>query len=176
MKKVFWTLLLALLVQAPLMAKDMRIGVINSEQILSNYTEYQAGMRALMEEKQDWDRQINEREMEIEAEVEEFRMQENTLTPVFRSERRGEIDRKMAELEEFRGEIYAEPQGRFFRRNQELMEPLVEKVNSAIAEVAEEEGYDLILDNAMPIVVYASEDAVDINLNQKVLDKLQGEK
>lgn len=176
MKNTFWlaAVLCCLMIQLPVDARDMRIGVINSEQILNNYSEYQAGMRALREEKTDWDRQIKQREGEIEAEAQEFRMQENTLTPVFRAERRSEIDRKIAELEEFRSEIYAEPQGRFFRRNQELMEPLVEKVNAAISEVAEEEGYDLILDNSMPIVVYASEESIDVNLNQKVLDKLQG--
>lgn len=176
MKRTLWLFILSvLLIQVGAQAKDMRIGVINSEQILNNYTEYQAGMRALREEKTDWDRQIRERESEIEAEAQEYRLQESTLSPVSRAERKSEIDRKIAELEEFKGEIYAEPTGRFFRRNQELMEPLIEKVNQAITNVAEEEGYDLILDNSMPIVVYANEETVDINLNEKVLAKLQGD-
>lgn len=175
MKKVALPLLLALLVVLPpAMAKDLRLGVINSEQVLSNYSEYQTSMRALREEKGDWDRQIIAREAEIEAEVGDFRLQENTLSPVSRSERRSNIDRKIAQLDEFRSEIYAEPNGRFFRRNKELMEPLVNKVNDAIRVVAEEEGYDMILDNSMPIIVYVREESIDINLNQKVLEKLQG--
>lgn len=168
-------ILLALLVLAPQApAKDMKLGVINSEQILTNFSEYQTSMRSLREEKEDWDRQIASREKEIEAEVKDFQLQENTLSPVTRSERRSNIDRRVAELEEFKAEIYAEPNGRFFRRNKELMEPLITKVNNAIQAVAEEEGYDMILDNSMPIVVYVREESVDVNLNQKVLEKLQG--
>jgi len=178
MKRVTLSLLgilLALLALAPpSSAKDMKLGVINSEQILTNFSEYQTSMRSLREEKEDWDRQIASREKEIEAEVKDFQLQENTLSPVTRSERRSNIDRRVAELEEFKAEIYAEPNGRFFRRNKELMEPLITKVNNAIQAVAEEEGYDMILDNSMPIVVYVREESVDVNLNQKVLEKLQG--
>ena len=172
-----WTLLLAALLLAAggAAAKDLRIGVINSDQILANYAEYASSMRILQEERADWDRQISSREAEIDAEMRAYKQQENALSPVTRSERRAEIDRKLATLEEFKGEIYAEGTGRFFRRNQELMEPLVNRVNEAIRTVAEEEGYDLILDNSMPVVVYVAEDAIDVNLNQKVLAKLQGE-
>jgi len=167
--------LLALFIfQGTAQSKDMRLGVINSEQVLSSFSEYQTSMRALKEEKEDWDKQIAAREGEIEAEVNDFRLQENTLSPVSRSERRSEIDRKIAQLDEFKAEIYAEPNGRFFRRQKELMEPLVNKVNDAIRSVAEDEGYDMILDNSMPIVVYVKEESIDINLNQKVLEKLQG--
>jgi outer membrane protein len=175
MKRFTLPLLLALLVLLPRAdAKDMRLGVINSEQILSNYSEYQTSMRSLKEEKEDWDKQISAREAEIEAEVNDFRLQENTLSPVTRSERRSNIDRRIAQLDEFKAEIYGEPNGRFYKRNKELMEPLVTKVNDAIRAVAEEEGYDMILDNSMPIVVYVREESIDINLNQKVLEKLQG--
>lgn len=163
-----------LLLQGASQAKDMRLGVINSDQVLSSFTEYQTSMRSLKEEKEDWDKQITAREAEIEAEVGDFRLQENTLSPVSRAERRSEIDRKVAQLDEFKAEIYAEPNGRFFRRQKELMEPMVAKVNEAIRAVAEDEGYDLILDNSMPIVVYVKEESIDINLNQKVLEKLQG--
>lgn len=175
MKRYTLPLLLALLVALPRAeAKDMRLGVINSEQVLSNYSEYQTSMRTLKEEKDDWDKQISAREAEIEAEVNDFRLQENTLSPVTRSERRSNIDRKIAQLDEFKTEIYGEPSGRFYKRNKDLMEPLVTKVNDAIRAVAEEEGYDMILDNSTPIVVYVREESVDINLNQKVLEKLQG--
>jgi outer membrane protein len=174
MKKLI--LLLAVIIcAASTQAKDLRIGVINSEQILSQYTEYRNSMKILQEEKQDWDRQIGSREAEIQAEVENFRLQENAMSPVTRSEMRSEIDRKMAELDEFRAEIYSEQNGRFYLRNQELMEPLVEKVNQAIKTTAEEDGYDLILDNAMPIVVYVSPETVDVNLNERVLEFLQNE-
>lgn len=175
MKRIILPLLLALLVVLPrAQAKDMRIGVINSEQVLSAYSEYQTSMRSLKEEKDDWDKQIKAREDEIQAEVNDFQLQENTLSPVTRSERRSNIDRRIAELEEFKGEIYAEPAGRFYKRNKELMEPLIIKVNDAIRAVAEEEGYDLILDNSTPIVVFVREESIDVNLNQKVLEKLQG--
>jgi outer membrane protein len=171
-----WTFLLAaLFVAAGVSAKELRIGVINSEQILANYQEYSASMRILQEEKADWDRQISNREAEIEAEMRAYRQQENALSPVTRSERRAEIDRRIAELEEFKGEIYLEGSGRFFRRNQELMEPLITRVNEAIRTVAEEEGYDLILDNSVPVVVFVAEDRIDVNLNEKVIAKLQGD-
>ena len=156
-------------------AKDLKVGVINSDQVLANFNEYRQAMGILQDEKQDWDRQIANREAEIQAELEDFRLQENALSPTARSEQRSKIDRKIAELEEFRASIYAEGSGRFYTRNQEVMEPLIERVNEAIQQVAEEEGYDLILDNSVPVVVFVAEDAIDVNLNERVLNKLQGE-
>jgi outer membrane protein len=167
--------ILALSCVAVSFAKDMKIGIINSEQILSNYDEYRNSMRILQDERIDWERQITDRQAEIEAEMQDFQMQENALLPTTRAERRAEIDRKVAQLSEFQAEIFSENNGRFFQRNQELMEPLVLKVNDAITAVAEEEGYDLLLDNSVPVVVYVNEDTVDTDLNQKVLDKLQAE-
>jgi outer membrane protein len=174
MKRVL-IFLLALTCASVSFAKDMKIGVINSEQILANYDEYRNSMRILQDEKIDWERQIGDRQAEIEAEVQDFQMQENALLPTTRAERRAEIDRKIAQLSEFQAEIFADGTGRFFQRNQELMEPLIIKVNDAIRMVAEEEGYDLLLDNSVPVVVYVNEDSIDTDLNQKVLNKLQAE-
>ena len=156
-------------------AKDLKIGVVNSEYILANYDEYRNSMRILQDEKTDWERQMGDRQAEIEAEVQDFQMQENALLPTTRAERRAEIDRKIAQLSEFQAEIFAEGTGKLYKRNQELMEPLIIKVTESINAVAEEEGYDLLLDNAVPVIVYLNEDAIDTDLNEKVLNKLQAE-
>ncbi|MCA9782076.1 MAG: OmpH family outer membrane protein [Calditrichaeota bacterium] len=170
------SLLCILLLSSLSLAKDMKIGVVDSRLIMAEYQDYRNNLRILQEEKQDWDRQLNTREQEIQAEVDDFMRQENAMTPAKQKEVRDRIDGKIKQLEDLRKSFYDEETGKVAKRNRELLEPLIENVNTAIQSVAEELGYDLILDNAMAVVVFASESSIDHELSAKVLNKLQGVK
>ena len=78
------------------------------------------------------------------------------LTPEALSERESEIARLEAELYQFEQEKFG-PEGEAIRRDMELSEPIYEKIREVVKSVAEEEGYDLILD-VSGAVIYSSPD------------------
>ncbi len=51
--------------------------------------------------------------------------------------------------------------GEAARRNKELTEPIVEKINGIIDIYAREEGYTLVLDSSQGVIVYADKE-IDI--------------
>jgi outer membrane protein len=174
--RTFISLAILLLLGAAASAKDLKLGVVDSRMIMAEYEDYRNNLRILQQEKQDWDRQLNQREQEIQAEVDDFMRQENAMTPAKQKEMRDRIDGRIKELEDLRKSFYDENTGKVAQRNKELLEPLIENVNKAIKDVAEELAYDLILDNAMGVVVFAAEASIDHELSAKVLNKLQGAK
>ncbi len=170
--------LLALLgfAQAAL-AKDFKIGVVDSRLIMMEYNEYRDNMRILSSEKEDWERELSNLEQELQAEAADYeRLKNSGLTEVRAQEIRDRLQGMQANLEDKAREYFAEGSGKLFQREKELMEPLTIKINTAIQEVAEEYSYDLILDNSEQIVVYANENTVDHNLTEKVINKLEGVK
>ena len=175
MKRIISLVCMVLLAGSAL-AKDLKLGVVDSRMIMAEYEDYRNNLRILQQEKQDWDRQLGTREAEIQAEVDDFMRQENAMTPAKQKEVRDRIDGRIKELEDMRKSFYDEETGKVALRNKELLETLIENVNKAIKDVAEELAYDLILDNAMGVVVFAAEATIDHELSAKVLNKLQGTK
>ncbi len=61
--------------------------------------------------------------------------------------------------------------GEFFRKQEEIMKPVYEKINAAIKKVGEEERFDYIFDIVAGNIVYASPDQED--LTDLVVEELE---
>jgi len=60
--------------------------------------------------------------------------------------------------------------GQAAKRNKELTQPIVEKINGVIAKIAEDEAYTIIFDAAQGNIVYAKK---MLDLTEKVMAQLQ---
>ncbi|RMG76747.1 MAG: OmpH family outer membrane protein [Bacteroidetes bacterium] len=75
----------------------------------------------------------------------------------------------LKELQEKEQEIYKyqnESQQKLAQKEQELLEPILEKVNNAIQEVAKEEGLQFVFDSRSGVILYADE-STDITAKVK---------
>ena len=70
---------------------------------------------------------------------------------------------------------YFGPQGELYRLNNELMAPITELLFKAIEMVAEERGYDFILNLLPEVVLYSLESHDVTDLVQKKLQRLATE-
>jgi outer membrane protein len=59
--------------------------------------------------------------------------------------------------------------GALYQKNQEITDPILQKIKKTIQDLANQEGYDMVLDRASGSVVYWSKDN---DLTQRVLDIL----
>lgn len=85
-------------------------------------------------------------------------MQDGTLTPVQQQEQGQALEQEqqqLAQLEQIIPQIIE-------ARRQELLVPIVQKAQAAIAEVAKVEGYDIVLDTSVFGAVLFAEDSVDL--------------
>ena len=97
--------------------------------------------------------------------------------PIVVSEQRKEeklalIEKKKRELQQYAEQIFGED-GTALQREAELLQPIIEKINNIIKEIAIEENYTIIFDTVAGNVVYGKP---ELDITDKVLERLKEEK
>ena len=149
-------------------AKDMKMGYINSQQIMQEFTESQEAQKKLEKEEADYKKKADGMEEEITKLRDTFEKQSAMMTEDKQKEKMSEIQSKMDTYEKFRKETWG-PEGKLYQRNAELTKPILEKVNGIIKKVGEAEGYDYIFDVVPGGLVYAR--PAD-DLTQRIIEEL----
>lgn len=151
-----------------LLAQDVKIGYIDSIKIFAEYGETQEAERLYRQEVEQWTAQKQRMEQEIVKLRDELQAQSLMLSEEKKAEKKLELDRKMAEYEQFMEETFGD-EGLAARRNQELTQPIVEKINRILEDFGKEQGYTIIFDVANANIVYADK---ALDLTDAVLAKL----
>jgi outer membrane protein len=158
------TVVIVPLTAISLLAQEAKIGYIDSIKIFADYRETQEAERLYRQEVDQWTAQKQQKEQEIVKLREELQAQSLMLS----EEKKLELDRKMAEYEQFMQETFGDD-GLAARRNKELTQPIVEKINTILEELGKEQGYTIIFDVANANIVYADK---TLDLTDVVLTKL----
>lgn len=149
-------------------AKELKIGYIHSQRILSEFQESVEAQRTLDDEQKKWVEEARKKEQEITQLEDELENQSLLLSEEKKSERMQEIQSKYMDYQRFQQEIWGE-NGKLYQRNKELTQPIIDKVNEVIRKIGEAEDYDIIFDAAVGNIVYAKD---DFDITSKVLDEL----
>lgn len=173
MNKLRYTFLLAcsflFLLTGHALAQDQKIGFVNTDVILSKIPEYQGIEQQLQKVSQEWKQEIDRMRQEIERLKEDFAAREILYTEEIKNQKQQEIQNKVQQLEQFRDQKFG-PQGDYFTRQQELLEPIQERVFNAISTVAEQEGFDFVFDRSQQTGLMFGRP--EWNLNEEVLVEL----
>lgn len=151
-----------------LLAQEVKIGYIDSIKIFAEYRETQEAERLYRLEVDQWTAQKQRMEQEIVKLRDELQAQSLMLSEEKKAEKKLELDRKMAEYQQFMDEIFGDD-GLAARRNQELTQPIVEKINRILEDMGKEQGYTMVFDVANANIVYANK---ALDLTDVVLAKL----
>lgn len=151
-----------------LLAQDVKIGYIDSIKIFAEYAETQEAERLYRQEVDQWTAQKQRMEQDIVKLRDELQAQSLMLSEEKKAEKKLELDRKMAEYEQFMADTFGDD-GLAARRNKELTQPIVEKINKILEDLGKDQGYTIIFDVANANVVYADK---TLDLTEQVLTKL----
>lgn len=154
-----------------LLAQEVKIGYIDSGRILQEYKGIAELQSQYEKEVREWQRKAEEMRREIEQMQRELEAQSIMLSEEARLRRIKEIEEKQREYEQFLQEIWG-PEGLAKKRNEEIMRPLIEKIQNILQTIGENEGFTVILDIASGAVVYAKE---GLDLTDRVLEELNRE-
>lgn len=149
-KTALLTTLFLILIITSLTAQDQKIGFIDSDVILQNMPEYSGIEQQLQLLSENWRDEISELESELRELEEDFEAREILFTDEIRRERLAEIDQKSRQLENFVDEKFG-PDGEYFTRQQELLEPIQRSIFNALNQVASRDGFDFVFDRAEDI-------------------------
>jgi outer membrane protein len=113
--------------------------------ILDELPEYREAQKELNNWAEKWQQEIQALYLEIDKKVQALQ-QEQILLPVeTRKQREAEIAKLQQEAKELQQKRFG-PTGDLFKKRQELIEPVQVKIYKAIKEMANEKGYDFVLD------------------------------
>lgn len=162
-------LALCMLVAAAVPASaEVKIGYIDTVKIFANFKETIEAEEVYKKEVDVWKKQAEEMEAELASMREDIQSQSLMLSAEKLEEKKLVFDQKMKEYQKYMQDIFGET-GEAARRNKELTEPIVEKINGVIEMVAEEEGFTLVLDSSQGVIVYADK---EIDITDMIIARL----
>ncbi len=157
MKKLLliFTLLLAIMegAQAQSAAK---FGYVDTDYIMSQIPEYKAAQAELDKTSQQWQKEIETKMAEVEKLRKAYQADAILLTEEMKKKRESEIEAREKEVQELQRKRFG-VDGEFFKKRQELVKPIQDKVYNAIKAIAEKNGIGFMMDKAGQVaLLYAN--------------------
>ncbi len=143
----------------------LKIGYINSSAIVAESSEALAAQEQFQREMVPLESELQALEAEIGELMSRYSAQQVTLSPDVRRNRQQQIVQKQQQYQARMGEIEAEAA----RRQQELVAPIMERINSIIQDIREEGSYTFIFDVSAGGLIAADE---TLDLTDTVIQRL----
>ena len=155
-KKIALVLICAL--PLSLMAQDVKLGHINSQEVLILMPEKAVIEKTLAALQTQWEGELVKMREEYYAKIKEFQDKQATMPASIKEARQSEI----AEIEQRITTFNQTASTDLQKKQQELFTPVIDKVKKAINEVGAENGYTYIFDLSTQGIIYQSPKSNDI--------------
>jgi outer membrane protein len=140
-KSIFFILTLAFAINT----QAQKIAVVDINAILSDMADYKAAQKQLDEIAATWRNEIAKEQDKVKSLYNKFQAEQVLLSNDVKKQKEEEIVAKEAEVREMQKRRFG-PEGDLFKRRQQLVSPIQQKVFSAIETFTEERGFDIVLD------------------------------
>ncbi len=128
-------------------AFGQRFAYVDSEYILNLLPSYKSAQKELNFLSQQWEKEIEKKKEELSKLQKNLSAERILLTEDVIKEREAEIAKKQKELGTFQVEKFG-VEGELFKKRQELVKPIQDKVFEAIQRVAKDNALDFIFDKS----------------------------
>ncbi|MCI5081610.1 MAG: OmpH family outer membrane protein [Saprospiraceae bacterium] len=141
-------------------ANAQKIAYVDVNQILNSIVEYQNAQTELDRQAEEWRQDIAQEYDKIKGMYNRYQAEQVLLSDDARRQREEEIMNKEKEVRDLQKRLFG-PEGQLFKRRQELVQPIQDRVYQAIQEYAEERNYDFIFDKSAASGIIFSSDQYD---------------
>lgn len=151
--------ILILLSSAMFGQNSLKIGHLNVNEIVASLPERDSAAIILDKETKEYESAYEEMQVEYNNLVEVYQKSLSTYSELLRRTKESELVDKQRRIQNFEQMASTALQ----QRNQELIQPIIDKVQKAIDKVANDNQYTYILDTSRGGVVYISKESNDIS-------------
>lgn len=127
------------------MAQAQRLAIVDVNSLLQEMEEYKTAQGELDKVASKWRQEISIEMDKVKSMYNKYQAEQVLLSDEVRAQREEEIvntEKKVMDMQKLR----FGPEGDLFKRRQELVKPVQNKVMAAIEAYADDRGYDLIID------------------------------
>jgi outer membrane protein len=130
---------------ASFMSNAQKIAIIDINKVLESVTEYKTANEELDKTAQKWRQEIAIQNDKLKGLFNKYQAEQVLLTEDQKKIKEEEIMAKEKEIRDMQREKFG-PEGALFKKRQELVKPVQDKVYGAVQRYADSRGYDIVID------------------------------
>ena len=157
MKTLFFAFLFSFV---SLACNAQRYAIIDSKYILDKVPEYKEAQKKLDNFSELWQKELDQRQAAMDKMYKDYDAEQVMLTEVLKKKREDELYNKERELRDLQKKRFGF-EGDLFKKRQELIKPIQDRVYNAVQKLAVEKLYDFILDKSEGITVIFADPKLD---------------
>ena len=144
-------------------------GYIDSEYILGNIPEYKEAQRELDRVAATWQKEIEKKFATIDSMYKKYQVEAITLPENLKQKREESIIKAEQEAKDLQKKRFGKD-GDLFKKREELVKPIQDRVFNVIESIAKDRGYAFIFDTAGSMTIVYADPKFD--LNDQVMQRL----
>ncbi len=150
-------------------AQAQKYALVDMEYILKNIPAYERANEQLNQQSKKWQAEVEAVQNQAQTLYKNYQNEAVFLSADQKKQREQEIVDKEKEAAELKRKYFA-PEGELFKKRESLVQPIQDEVYNAVKEIAQNKGFQLILDRASDAgIIFASP---KIDISNEVLSKL----
>ena len=147
---------------------DIKIGYVDSNEIMNNFEEVRQVQVDLEKEQKRLESEMNDLIGRLDSLKQDYDRQRLLMSESRRAEKESEMINTEKSIQKFQLDKFG-PEGEIYRKQNQLLKPVLGKIDEAIQKVGSERGYDFILDAMSGALLYALDAH---NLTEDVMTEL----
>ena len=178
-KTIFFQVFILLFVSEIFSQKQLRVGYINMDYILTNLDDYNTANQEYNIKLDLWRKEIESRKLSIKVANEELEIKKPLIPEEIYQNLKDEIDFDEKQLNEYIQKRFG-PEGDWLIQEKILIQPIQDEVLAIVQKIAEKNKFDFIFDKSSAIIMLYSEKKYDISelvlksiLRQEKIENLQ---
>jgi len=137
-----------------------RYAVVDTKFILDKMPEYKDAQKQLDQTSAQWQKEIDDRQAVLDKMYKDYEAEQVMLSDELKKKRENELFNKEKEVRDLQRKRFGF-EGDLFKKRQELIKPIQDKVYNAIQKIAANRMYDFILDKSEGITVIFADPKLD---------------
>lgn len=137
-----------------------RYAIVDSKYILDKIPEYKEAQKTLDAISEQWQREIDAKQTDLDRMYRNYEAEQVMLSDELKKKREDELFMREKEVRDLQRKRFGF-EGDLFKKRQELVKPIQDKVYTAIQKIAVNRQYDFILDKSEGITVIFADPKLD---------------
>lgn len=141
-------------------AQAQKYCIIDSKYILEKVPEYKNAQDQLDAMSKNWQTEVDNKMKDVDRMYKSYQAERAMLNDDMRKKREDEIMSKEKNAKDLQKQYFGY-EGELFKKRQELVKPVQDKVYNAVQKMAVARGYDLVLDKAGGVTMFYADPKLD---------------
>lgn len=141
-------------------ARAQKYAIIDTKYILDKMPEYKEAQKKLDEQAVSWQKEIDDQQADLDKMYRNFEAEQVMLSEDLKKKREDQLFLKEKTIRDLQRKRFGF-EGDLFKKRQELVKPVQDKVYNAVQKLAVQRSYDFILDKSEGITVIFADPKLD---------------